>query len=184
MGLRPSGRDLLGGIATFGASSETPVACSGSTNTTTSLAYLVGATTTTHAAMLFSIDVSWAGGAGGNPCTLMVRYISALNGTEGGTANTVVGSRLPDTAGADAAIRMVSGANAPTRASGNWDMGIISVANPGSYHFDCMAVHDGMPPLIRAGKLDGWEVSVKTDATTAPTTAASFVVNMKWMQTL
>src|SRR6185369_9991970 len=138
-----------------------------STGTVTSLAYLVGSATSTHYAKVLSIDVSWAGGAGGNPCLLKVRYISALNGTEGGTANTAVGSYLPDTAGADAQIRMVSGANAPTRASGNWDMAIISVANPGSYHFDYIATFDAKAPIIRPSVLEGWEVSLTNDGTTA-----------------
>ncbi len=168
----------MGGVATFGGSTEAVVSTGTTGATTLSVLYLVGDGSQAVAAKLLALELSWAGGAGGDPVLLQLRRITAENGTPGGNTRTKLAASGGDTSDTHFTLR-AGATGAPTRAGGFFDQAVISVASPGAYTFDVRALLEGKGPTLRVSTVEGWELSITT-GTVGPTTAASMIATAKW----
>lgn len=143
--------------------------------TVTSLGYLFHPNTNTKRIEIHRIDVCLGGGTSGN---VMIRgaFITAENGTPGGTSQTINPVDRTDSASAGMIFR--SSANAPTRVTGDlitWNAG---GAGTGVYTWETPLF--GKPIVLRASQTEGFEI--RSVVGTALLTATAFSVTFYWTE--
>lgn len=165
----------VGNSSSFMASTNGTISSGTSAATTTSLAYLWHPNTVTKRIEIHRIDVSFGGGSSGN---LMFRgaFISAENGTPGGTSQTINGTDRVDSTSAGMVFR--TSANAPTRVTG--DLITWNAGGGGTGIYTWSSLDGGKPIVLRASTTEGFEI--RSVIGTALLTAATLSVTFYWTE--
>lgn len=168
----------LGSKATYMASNNGINTISTTADSVTSLAYLWHPSSNTKRVSLQKMLISWSAGVGsGNlgDFRIALARITAENGTPGGTSQTIC---KEDQADATSTCTFRTGANAPTRATGDYISLNFSVSSDGAV--ELTDILEGKGFIARASQSEGWEVRIITgnvDLTTSPRFSTTFVWN-------
>ena len=163
-------------VSSFMASSNGTISSGTAGATVTSLGYLFHPNTNTKRIEICRIDVTVGGGSTGN---VMIRgaFISAENGTPGGTSQTINPTDRGDSTSAGVIFR--SAPNAPARVTGDlitWNAG----GSATEANFVWTPPLAGKPIVLRASQTEGFEV--RSVVGTALLTAATIAVTFYWTE--
>ena len=160
----------------FMASTNGTVSSGTAAATTTSIAYLFHPNTNTKRIEIQRIDVALGGGSSGN-VSIRGAFITAENGTPGGTSQTINPLDRADSTSAGMVFR--SGATgAPTRVTGDlitWNFG---GAHSGDTSWDTEFF--AKPIVLRASQAEGFEI--RSVIGTALLTATTIAVTFYWTE--
>jgi hypothetical protein len=143
--------------ATYAASTNGVVPTSTAANTTASIAYLFRPSSSARRVEILQILASASGNGGNNALALRGSFITAENGTPGGTAQTINALEQSDTA---STFTFRTGATgSPTRGTGDlfsWALIGGSAAEIFGVMFDVNRL--GKPIVLRASQNEGFEI--------------------------
>lgn len=168
----------LGSKATYLSSNNGVNTISVTPNDVTSLSYLWHPSSNAKRISLQKMLISWSAGIGSGDLgdfRIALARITAENGTPGGTSQTIC---KEDQIDANSTCVFRTGANAPTRATGDYVSLNFSVNNDGA--IELTDILEGKGFVCRASQGEGWEIRIITgsvELTTSPRFSTTFVWN-------
>lgn len=145
--------------------------------TVNSIGFLFHTAADTKRLEIHKIDICFTGGAtlGTGVVSIHGAFISAQNGTPGGTSQTINPCERSDAA-SSAIFR--TGANAPTRVTG--DLMCFNFSGPASNMCSWNSTLSGKPIVLRASTQEGFEI--RTNIQTALSTQSQISVTFYWTE--
>jgi hypothetical protein len=169
-------RNLYGNINSYMASTNGSVSSGTSSSTITSIAYLFHTSFSTKRIEINRIDITSDGGTNGSLC-IRGAFITAENGTPGGTSQTINSTDRGQVSN-DSTDIFRTGANNPTRVSG--DLFSTMMGSISNNVFSWQTPAAGKPIILQTGFDEGFEI--RTVVETSYGTAAQVSVMFYWTE--